>query len=87
MFRLAWWGHWFALNSSRIILRSFYVLILKNLHSRYTLKNSAGVEVKIINFGGIIVSINVPDKNGDVDDVITGFDNIAGKEIHACLVL
>ena len=42
----------------------------------YTLKNQAGMEVCITNFGARIVSIMVPDKNGDMKDVVLGFDNI-----------
>ena len=43
----------------------------------YTLKNKAGMEVCITNFGGRIVSIMVPDKNGNLQDVVLGFDSIA----------
>ena len=43
----------------------------------YTLKNKAGMEVCITNFGGRIVSIMVPDKNGNMQDVVLGFDSIA----------
>jgi len=42
----------------------------------YTLKNSSGMEVCVTNFGGRIVSIMVPDKNGKMTDVVLGFDNI-----------
>lgn len=42
----------------------------------YTLKNSNGMEVCITNFGARIVSIMVPDKNGEMTDVVLGFDNI-----------
>ena len=42
----------------------------------YTLKNGNGMEVCITNFGARIVSIMVPDKNGDMTDVVLGFDNI-----------
>ena len=42
----------------------------------YTLKNAAGMEVCVTNFGGRIVSIMVPDKNGEMKDVVLGFDNI-----------
>ena len=41
----------------------------------YTLKNSSGASVKIITLGGRINEINVPDKNGNLADVICGFDN------------
>ena len=42
----------------------------------YTLKNVNGMEVCITNFGGRIVSIMVPDKNNNLQDVVLGFDNI-----------
>ena len=44
--------------------------------SLITLKNDAGMEVCITNFGGRIVSIALPDKNGKIQDVVLGFDNI-----------
>ena len=43
----------------------------------YTLTNHTGMEVCITNFGGRIVSLMVPDKNGTMTDVVLGFDNIA----------
>ncbi len=43
----------------------------------YTLKNPSGMEVCITNFGGRIVSVMVPDKQGQMQDVVLGFDNIA----------
>ena len=43
----------------------------------YTLKNEAGMEVCITNFGGRVVSIMVPDKDGALKDVVLGYDNIA----------
>ncbi|MDR1121274.1 MAG: galactose mutarotase [Dysgonamonadaceae bacterium] len=42
----------------------------------YVLKNTAGMEVTVTNFGGRIVSIAVPDKNGTIKDVVLGFDSI-----------
>lgn len=42
----------------------------------YVLTNSNGMEVAITNYGGVIVSVMVPDKNGDMQDVVLGFDNI-----------
>jgi aldose 1-epimerase len=44
----------------------------------FTLKNDAGMTVKITNYGGIIVSIVVPDKNGKAGDVVLGFDQFEG---------
>ena len=43
----------------------------------YTLRNNNGMEVCITNFGGRVVSIMVPDKNGEMRDVVLGFDNVA----------
>ncbi len=43
----------------------------------YTLVNKAGMEVCITNFGGRIVSIAVPDRDGKYRDVVHGFDSIA----------
>ena len=43
----------------------------------YVLKNESGMEVCITNYGGRIVSLVVPDKDGKPTDVVLGFDNIA----------
>lgn len=43
----------------------------------YTLKNADGMEVCVTNFGGRIVSIMAPDKDGVFKDVVLGFDSIA----------
>ena len=42
----------------------------------YILKNTNGMEVCITNYGGRIVSLVVPDKDGKSTDVVLGFDNI-----------
>lgn len=42
----------------------------------YTLTNASGMEVCITNFGGRIVSINVPGKDGAFKDVVLGFDSV-----------
>ena len=42
----------------------------------YTLTNSHGLEARIMNFGGIVLSLRVPDRNGKLDDVVLGFDNL-----------
>ena len=46
----------------------------------YTLHNSKGMEAKITNYGGIIVSLKVPDKNGKIADVVLGFDKLSDYE-------
>jgi len=44
----------------------------------YTLTNNQGMRVAITNYGGIAVSILVPDRNGKPGDVALGFDNLEG---------
>lgn len=42
----------------------------------YTLSNRNGMEVCLTNFGGRIVSVMVPDRQGVLQDVVLGFDSI-----------
>jgi len=44
----------------------------------YTLRNANGVEATICNYGGIVTSLKVPDRNGKLGDVVLGYDNLAG---------
>lgn len=44
----------------------------------FTLKNSKGAEARIINYGGIITAVRVPDKQGKMGDVVLGYDNLEG---------
>jgi aldose 1-epimerase len=42
----------------------------------YTLKNKNGLEATITNYGGIVVSLTVPDKNGKLGDVVLGYETL-----------
>jgi aldose 1-epimerase len=42
----------------------------------FTLGNDQGIVVKITNYGGIITSLSVPDRNGNPGDIVLGFDNL-----------
>ena len=44
----------------------------------YTLTNSHGMEVRAMNYGGIIVSIRVPDRNEQFADVVLGHETLDG---------
>src|SRR5678816_2287959 len=46
--------------------------------SLYTLHNSKGAEAKIMTYGGIVQSLTMPDRNGKMDDIVLGYDNLAG---------
>jgi aldose 1-epimerase len=44
---------------------------------RYTLKNKNGVVAKVIEYGGILSELWVPDRSGQLGNVVAGFDNLA----------
>ena len=44
----------------------------------FTLENANGMKARVINFGAILVNLYVPDKNGNLEDVVLGFDNLEG---------
>jgi aldose 1-epimerase len=44
----------------------------------YRLSNPSGMFVEILDYGGIIVRLFVPDRNGNLDDVVLGFDSLDG---------
>jgi aldose 1-epimerase len=46
----------------------------------YTLTNKYGMTVAISNFGGTLVSLKVPDRDGKLGDVVLGYDNPADYE-------
>jgi len=48
--------------------------------SLYTMTNGKGVTMKVIDYGGIIVSLMVPAKDGKTVDVILGYDSLAAYE-------
>jgi aldose 1-epimerase len=45
---------------------------------QYTLTNKNGVAVKIISYGATVTNVLVPDRNGDMGDVVLGFDSLNG---------
>jgi aldose 1-epimerase len=49
----------------------------------YTLTNQNGVTAKITNYGGIVTSLVTPDKNGQMGDVVLGFDAVSGYQSEA----
>src|SRR5690242_13523132 len=44
----------------------------------YTLTNSHGVEVRAMSYGGIILSIRVPDRKGQLGDIVLGHETLEG---------
>ena len=46
----------------------------------YTLKNANGMTAKLMTRGATLIQLLVPDKNGNLTDVVFGFDDVAGYE-------
>lgn len=44
----------------------------------YRLSNDRGLTVEVMNYGGIIVSLRAPDREGKVEDIVLGFDRLDG---------
>ncbi len=44
----------------------------------YTLTNKNGMEATIITYGGRVVTLKTPDRNGKLDDVVLGYDKLDG---------
>lgn len=66
-----------ASQKSEIIKTDFGQLSDGTMSSLYTLTNKNGVKVSITDYGGIIVSVLVPDRSGVMADVVLGYDSVA----------
>lgn len=42
----------------------------------YTLRNKAGMVARITDYGGIVVSLTAPDREGNFEDIVLGYDNL-----------
>ena len=48
----------------------------------YTLTNPSGMVVTLTNYGGHVVSVSVPDQNGNIKNIALGFDNFDSYKNH-----
>lgn len=44
----------------------------------FTLSNVNGLKASIMTYGGILVSLEVPDRSGNLDDIVLGYDSLGG---------
>lgn len=65
------------LTKSGLEPNNFVAEVSGKTTSLYTLTNASGMEVCVTNFGGRIVSVMVPGRDGNLRDVVLGFDSIA----------
>ena len=56
--------------------RSFGVTVEGREVILYTLSNDHGMRIEVMNYGGIIRAIEVPDRNGKQADITLGFDTL-----------
>jgi aldose 1-epimerase len=49
----------------------------------FKLSNSNGVKIEVTNYGGIVTSIVVPDRKGNFDDIVLGYDSLEGYLIES----
>ena len=52
--------------------------------TRWTLRNGTGMTVRVLDYGCVIQSIEVPDRSGRATDVVLGYDDLAGYEAGTC---
>lgn len=64
------------INRFNVAREPFGVLPSGELVSRYWLSGPAGARVAILDFGGIIQSLHVPNASGELGDVVLGFDEL-----------
>ena len=61
-----------------VVKSSFGILPDSTEVNLYTLVNHSGITMKVTNYGGIITSLVVPDKNGNPADIVLGYDTLSG---------
>ena len=63
-----------------VTVESFGITNKGDKVSVYKLTNSKGLIAEVIDYGAILKSLFVPDRDGKLDDVVLGFDNIAAYQ-------
>ena len=65
-----------AVHDAGVTKASFGKTLVGQPVEIYTLTNSHGMVAKIMTYGALLTELHVPDKNGKLDDVVLGFDNL-----------
>lgn len=42
----------------------------------FVFENRSGLRIRVMTYGGIVVSLEAPDKNNDREDVVLGYDRL-----------
>jgi aldose 1-epimerase len=67
-----------APSGARITRAPFGTLPTGEQVQAFTLTNARGVEMRVLDYGGIIVSLETPDRTGKLADIVLGFDDLQG---------
>lgn len=67
---------WFILALPMVPLTIYGALPTGEAVEQCTLSNANGFSAEVINYGATVTSLRVPDRNGEVADVVLGFDNL-----------
>ncbi|HTJ22888.1 MAG TPA: aldose epimerase family protein [Gemmatimonadaceae bacterium] len=66
-----------ASSAARGVTKSLFGTLADNTPvDLYTLRNKSGIEARVITYGGVIVSLATPDRDGKLDDIVLGFDSL-----------
>ena len=65
----------FGASKATITMQSFGKTKEGTDTALYTLTNANGVKTDITNYGGIVVRLFVPDREGNMDDVVLGYNS------------
>lgn len=63
-------------ESQRALVTADFGMLEGQLVKLFTLTNASGAQVSITEYGGIVVSLKVPDRDGNLGDVALGYDNL-----------
>lgn len=63
-------------ESQRGLVTTDFGVLGDRLVKLFTLTNASGAQVSIAEYGGIVVSLKVPDRDGNLGDVVLGYDNL-----------
>jgi len=67
-----------APSGARITRAPFGTLPTGEQVQAFTMTNARGLEMRVLDYGGIIVSLRTPDRAGKLADVVLGFDDLQG---------
>ena len=65
-------------SSPRVVKSAFGTTRDGALVDLFTVTNKSGVEARIMTVGGVLLSLRTPDRDGKLDDIVLGYDSLAG---------